>query len=261
MREGKQGVVVVDMARMPKTVTRGNPLTQLMAKFEELEIGFKTWLEKQPLAVEATVVTFTNAVQGAVIGGFMGTLTKDLNSITPPNSNPDALAAFQQAQALAGGPFTQARNFAVMTGVSAGINCVMKKLRGKEDVQNCMVASFGSGFMFSLVSGFRGPNQASTAISTGIAFALVQGGFYKIMEKFSHPQDDDTHYAKTRSMLTNLGLQNYEKNFKKGMLTDSTLSLLNDSALKDVKIPPGPRLLILDHIQRDPELKQKQGDH
>ncbi|KAK8952111.1 hypothetical protein KSP39_PZI003936 [Platanthera zijinensis] len=31
---------------------------------------------------------------------------------------------------------------------------------------------------------------------------------------------------------------------------------LPSSALRDVKIPPGPRLLILDHIQRDPELKK-----
>lgn len=30
----------------------------------------------------------------------------------------------------------QARNFAVMTGVNAGISCVMKRLRGKEDVQS-----------------------------------------------------------------------------------------------------------------------------
>lgn len=100
MRDEKQGVVVVDMARMPKTVQGGNPITQLRAKYEELETGLKTWLGKQPLAVEATVVTLTNAVQGAVIGGFMGTLTKDMPSIVspPPNLNSDALASFQQAQ-------------------------------------------------------------------------------------------------------------------------------------------------------------------
>lgn len=43
------------------------------------------------------------------------------------------------SQALGGGPFAQARSFAVMTGVSAGISCVMKRLRGKEDVQNWLV--------------------------------------------------------------------------------------------------------------------------
>lgn len=47
-------------------------------------------------------------------------------------------------------------------------------------------------------------------------------------EKFSQPPTEDIYYAKTRSMLSSLGLQNYEKNFKKGMLTDNTLPLLND---------------------------------
>jgi len=75
-----------------------------------------------------------------------------------------------------------------------------------------------------------------------------------IGQKFSQPQSEDTYYSRGRSMLQSLGLQNYDKNFKKGLLTDQTLPLLTDSALRDVKIPPGPRLLILDHIKRDPEL-------
>lgn len=105
----------------------------------------------------------------------------------------------------------------------------------------------------------------------------------QIGQKFSQPPAEDLFYSRTRSMLTSLGLQNYEKNFKRGLLTDSTLPLLTDrqviglpftlcmfslfflhmliswwlfisidhhSALKDARIPPGPRLLILDHIQR-----------
>lgn len=39
-------------------------------------------------------------------------------------------------KALAGGPLVQARNFAVMTGVNAGITSVLKRIRGKEDVQS-----------------------------------------------------------------------------------------------------------------------------
>lgn len=39
---------------------------------------------------------------------------------------------------------------------------------------------------------------------------------------------DDVYYARTRGMLDKLGLQNYTKNFKKGLLTDSTLPLLTD---------------------------------
>ncbi|XP_024025078.1 uncharacterized protein LOC112092664 [Morus notabilis] len=122
-----------------------------------------------------------------------------------------------------------------------------------------MVAAFGSGAMFSLVSGMGGPNQVANAATSGLFFALVQGGLYQLGQKFSQPPVEDIYYAKTRGMLSNLGLQNYEKNFKKGLLTDSTLPLLTDSALRDVRIPPGPRLLILDHIQRDSELKGKRG--
>lgn len=49
-------------------------------------------------------------------------------------------------------------------------------------------------------------------------------------QKFSKvpSADKDIYYSKTRSMLSNLGLDHYEKNFKKGLLTDYTLPLLND---------------------------------
>ncbi|XP_059434134.1 chloroplastic import inner membrane translocase subunit HP30-2 [Corylus avellana] len=253
MEKGKQGVVVPKMIPQQQ-----NPIELIQARFKELEAGFRGWLAKQSLPVEAAVVTATSAAQGAAIGGFMGTLTSDLSSslpTPPPQTNPQAMASFKQAQALSGGPFVQARNFAVMTGVNAGISCVMKRLRGKEDVQSSMVAAFGSGAMFSLVSGMGGPNLAGNAVTSGLFFALVQGGLFKLGQKFSTPPAEDVFYNKTKSMLHNLGLQNYEKNFRRGLLTDSTLPLLTDSALRDVKIPPGPRLLILDHIQRDPEFK------
>lgn len=35
-----------------------------------------------------------------------------------------------------GGPLVQARNFAAITGVNAGIACVMKRIRGKEDLES-----------------------------------------------------------------------------------------------------------------------------
>ncbi|KAF4398885.1 chloroplastic import inner membrane translocase subunit HP30-2-like [Cannabis sativa] len=257
MEQGKQGVMVAKLS------PNQNPIEQLQVRYKLLETQFKTWLTKQSLPVEAAIVTITSAAQGAAIGAFMGTLTNDGGSPfpTPPqaNLNPQAMASLKQAQALSGGPFVQARNFAVMTGVNAGISCVMKRLRGKEDVQSSMVAAFGSGAMFSLVSGMGGPNQIANAATSGLFFALVQGGLFQLGQKFSQPPVEDTYYSKTRSMLSNLGLQNYEKNFKKGLLSDTTLPLLTDSALRDVKIPPGPRLLILDHIQRDPEFKGKRG--
>lgn len=71
--------------------------------YKELEAGFRGWLSKQFLPVEAAVVTATSAAQGATIGGFMGILTNDLSSSLPspdpsPQTNPQAMASFKQAQ-------------------------------------------------------------------------------------------------------------------------------------------------------------------
>ncbi|KAL8551186.1 hypothetical protein ACS0TY_000317 [Phlomoides rotata] len=264
MGEDKQGLLVMEVPMKAGGLMgqgQQNPVALVQAKFKEVEVVFKGWLAKQSLPVEAAVVTATSAVQGAAIGAFMGTLTSDGSSLlTPPpngNFNPEAMASLKQAQALSGGPLIQARNFAVMTGVNAGISCVMKRLRGKEDVQSSMAAAFGSGAVFSLVSGMGGPNLAANAVTSGLFFALVQGGIFQLGQKFSQPPAEDVLYDRTRSMLSNLGLQSYEKNFKRGLLTDNILPLLTDSALRDVKIPPGPRLLILDHIERNSEPKDK----
>ncbi|OEL15721.1 hypothetical protein BAE44_0023258 [Dichanthelium oligosanthes] len=247
-------------SQVARGVGMANPLAEWTDRFRSLEAGVRAWLAKQPTHVEAAVVTAAGAVQGAALGGLMGTLAPDGGAALPvptppPGADPKALASFKQAQALAGGPLVQARNFAVMTGANAGISCVMRRIRGVDDVQGSMAAAFGSGALFSIVSGMGTPNPVANAITTGVAFAVFQGGFFMIGQKFSsQPQSEDTYYSRGRSMLQNLGLQNYEKNFKKGLLTDQTLHLLTDSALRDVKIPPGPRLLILDHIKRDPEL-------
>lgn len=250
---------VMSLVQLPQKAIK-----DVQFKLKELENGYKSWLAKQSLPVEAAVVTATTAINGAAIGAFLGVMTQDLTSSlpTPPpqaSLNPDAMAPFQQVQAVAGGPLVQARNFAVITGVNAGISCVMKRLRGKEDLQSSVVAAFGSGAAFSLVSGMGGANPAANAFTSGLLFAIFQGCSYKIGEMWQstqRPSPDDVYYARTRGMLDKLGLQNYTKNFKRGLLTDSTLPLLTDSALRDVRIPPGPRLLILDHIQRDPELKK-----
>ncbi|KAI3721052.1 hypothetical protein L2E82_32055 [Cichorium intybus] len=95
MGEGKQGVLVVG---------HHNPVTQLQAKYKELETGFKDWLAKQSLPVEAAIVTATSSLQGAAIGGLMGTFTNDLSSSLPAppppgaSLNPRAVASLQQAQ-------------------------------------------------------------------------------------------------------------------------------------------------------------------
>ena len=48
-----------------------------------------------------------------------------------------------------------------------------------------MIAAFGSGSMFALVSGMGGPNQIPNMISSGVFFALAQGGIYKVCNAFS----------------------------------------------------------------------------
>lgn len=50
-----------------------------------------------------------------------------------------------------------------------------------------MVAAFGSGAMFTLVSGMGGPNQAANAVTSGLFFALVQGGLFKVKIQYLEP--------------------------------------------------------------------------
>ncbi|KAJ7534541.1 hypothetical protein O6H91_13G098400 [Diphasiastrum complanatum] len=232
----------------------GGPIQQVQESLRRFDADLKQWMRQQSMPVEVALVTATSALQGGVIGALMGTFTADVAASLPQQAqglNPQAAASLQKAQAFAGGPLLQARNFAVMTGVNAGLTCAMKRLRGGvEDTQTSMIAAFGSGAMFSIVSGMGGPDVATNAVTTGVFFALFQGGLFKLGQRFSKPPENDVNYLLSRSLLHNLGLQRYEKNFKKGLLTDATLPLLNESALRDVNIPPGPRLLILDHIKR-----------
>ena len=43
-----------------------------------------------------------------------------------------------------------------------------------------MAAAFGSGALFSIVSGMGTPNPVANAITTGVAFAVFQGGFFMV---------------------------------------------------------------------------------
>lgn len=157
-----------------------------------------------------------------------------------------------------GGPLQQARNFAVMTGVNTGVHTYMRRLRKVDDIQNSLVAAFSSGACFSLVSGMGSgasaampggtPNPLMGAFSAGVVFALFQGAFYKLGEAFSGPKTNETEYARVKAMLKHLGLQQYEKNVKKAQMNDATIMLWDTPALQEAKIPAGPRLLILHHI-------------
>jgi hypothetical protein len=156
---------------------------------------------------------------------------------------------------MAGPPHIMARNFFVLTGVNAGAACAIKKFRnGADDVWTAMWSAFASGAAFSLVSSMDNPDPAQrgnlmAAFSGGTIFGLFQGLFYNIGNMLTGPKVDDAEYLRTKYMLKQLSLDQYEKNFKGGQLDDKTLMLLNDSALQEIKVPPGPRLLILNYVE------------
>lgn len=82
---------------------------------------------------------------------------------------------------------------------------------------------------------------------------LTRAGMYiaqigNMMSGGKKTGQEDLAFIHTKAMLTSLGLSQYEKHFRKGQLDDLTLPLLTDSALKEVRIPPGPRLRILQHV-------------
>ncbi|KAG5394955.1 hypothetical protein IGI04_024918 [Brassica rapa subsp. trilocularis] len=108
-----------------------------------------------------------------------------------------------------------------------------------------MVSASGGGLAYSLaMKGLTG--QPAHALFTSAYYAALSGTTATIKSRNAQ----DAFYIETKAMLSKLGLEEYEKNFKKGHLTDPTLPFLTDSVLQEVNIPPGPRLLILDHIQR-----------
>ncbi|CAA7400741.1 unnamed protein product [Spirodela intermedia] len=272
-----EGVVFVDKEQQPAAVggavsttmagvKGGNPLSAAQNWAIEMQEVFRVWLGQQSIPVEAAITTGLAALQGGAMGGLVSVLNKDLAGSLESQRGTMALDSnaakpFLPPEGMIGNPFIQARNFAVLTGVNAGISCVLKRVRGLDDVQNSMAAAFGSGFVFSLVSSSGGPNIPG-AVGTGAFFAILQGGIHKLgqmmpKETGGSREEADAFFEKGQSMLRTLGLERYEKNLRKGMITDATLPLLTDSALKEVSIPPGPRLVILDHIERDLELSKR----
>jgi hypothetical protein len=233
---------------MAAAADNANPMAVLLNP-NEAKARFDAWVKKQGDAAEVAATTLGSAAQGVFIGYLLGSL-----SAFDPTNNPNAAAAGSSPQVSAqlaalqkGGPWGQARNLGVMTGMNAGLSLAIKKARGgKEDVWGSMGAAFGAGVCFSLVSGVPNPLQA--AFTTGVAFAGFNGLFYQIGKAFQGDPQKDVEYARATHMLQALGLGKYDSNLKKAQLTDATVMLWNDSALQEARIPPGPRLLILHHL-------------
>lgn len=227
-------------------------------ELDRLKSQVDAWTRKQPPYVEVGLATMGGSTQGAVLGGVMGAMTKlDPDGagklLQPPTGGNDAMSK-QMAAMQSQSPMVQARNFAVMTGVNAGAAMAIKHARGgKDDVRGAMGAAFFSGAAFSAVSGMSqmgggGANALQSAFSTGVLFALLQGAIYKLGKAFSGPKVEDTNYVKAKLVLQTTGFPQYEKRLKKAQLTDKTIMLWNESALTQAGIPPGPRLLILHHL-------------
>lgn len=100
-----------------------------------LKADFDAWVAKQHPGVEVAVATLGSAAQGVFIGYLLGSFS----GLDPTQNNPNAAANPQVSAQLAalqkGGPWGQARNLGVFTGVNAGLSLAIKKARGgKEDV-------------------------------------------------------------------------------------------------------------------------------
>ncbi|KAI3856493.1 hypothetical protein MKX03_023541 [Papaver bracteatum] len=218
-------------------------LTQLQTKWGELEKGFQGWVCKQPLLVETAAVAATYALQGAVAGLFYGSLAQS-----------EAINNFLPFKNLGKTRLVQVRNFSVLRGTDGAMICALRRIRGKDDTPARAVAAFTSGFMYQMVKDIPSP-RAPEAIAMGLILAVCQGLVHEMVVRSNSCQLEDTCYTRTRSMLSNLGLQNYEKNFKKSLLTDNAMPMLKDRDLEKAGIPLGPRVLILDHIKRVPDLR------
>ncbi|GJS54150.1 chloroplastic import inner membrane translocase subunit HP30-2-like protein [Tanacetum coccineum] len=208
--------------------------------FEKTCEDFTNWVSKQSLPVEAAMTTLTGAFRGAVMGVVVDVLFEggcSAGSIQSPSQGgsirPEVLTFVGGYKPLLqsfilGNTLEQARNFAVMTGVNAGISCVMKRLRGKEDMKTRMVSGFGSGVMVSLVSGMRGPS----VMSIGVLFAAVNCAMLKLEEHASPQQAEDIAPDKTKGMFSSigigLGLDHYPMSFNRGLLTENTLPSQTD---------------------------------
>jgi hypothetical protein len=99
-----------------------------------LKADFDAWVVKQGPAAEVAVATLGAAAQGMFIGYLLGSFSS-LDPTQNPNAASNPQVSAQLAALQKGGPWGQARNLGVFTGVNAGLTLAIKKARGgKEDV-------------------------------------------------------------------------------------------------------------------------------
>eukprot|EP00210_Caulerpa_lentillifera_P004697 g4481.t1 len=211
--------------------------------FKGLRENIDRFVNNQNVFLEAGFKTAFGVVQGGGLGYLMGTLME--SSAKNMKTQGAAMSPMMAQMQAAGGPIGQAKGLAALCGVSGGLNVILKRLRnGKEDIWTQMGSAAGGGAAFTIASGTY---SVPAVMNSALVLGLVTGGFYKLAETFK-PQYDEREFEKSDFLLKSLGFDKYSKNLKKGLLTDNTISLWNESTLREVKIPPGPRLLILHHV-------------
>ncbi|RZC87949.1 hypothetical protein C5167_004127 [Papaver somniferum] len=133
-------------------------ITEFHTKFNELRDGYRNWVPRQSFPVEFPVLTTFGVIRGAAYGASVGVLTEVAKHAYPQHS-------------LALKPVF----FAAMGGARASITCIMKRIRGKEDVQARMAAGFGAGVTYKLMlTRMRGPDAAVNAAILGVAGAILE---------------------------------------------------------------------------------------
>ncbi|MCL7043136.1 hypothetical protein MKW94_023396 [Papaver nudicaule] len=219
---------------------------ELEKGWEELEKGFHGWVSKQPWVVQAAAFTAPYLVQGVAAGLIYGSLAQS-----------ELANCFFPFQYFGSTRLLQVRNFSILRGTDGAMVCTLKKLRGgRDDTPARALAAFTSGYLFQMFTKTP-PCGGPDAIMAGLILAVCHGLLYQVEQGSSQPPVKDTCFTRTRCMLLNLGFQNYENNFKKNLLTDDVLPLLNKSDLEEAGIPLGPTLQILNHIKREPDLLKK----
>ncbi|KAG2298125.1 hypothetical protein Bca52824_034597 [Brassica carinata] len=88
-----------------------------------------------------------------------------------------------------------------------------------------LVSASGGGLTYSFVS---------QGLKVKPAHALSWAAWYAFASGTISRNAQDAFYTNYKATLSKLGLEEYEKNFKKAHLADYTLPLLPDSDLKEV---------------------------
>ncbi|PWA71919.1 Mitochondrial inner membrane translocase subunit Tim17/Tim22/Tim23/peroxisomal protein PMP24 [Artemisia annua] len=149
LRSSLENPFMGDEKKEALAMSNHNSVAEQALANTELKTSYKcirNWVAKQALPLKvvvrdvATIVeaTFHGACRGFVFDIFFSDACSKLH-ISPPSSQ--FLSRCGEYQPLVrsltltkGGNLEHIRNFAVMGGVNAAISCVLKNIKGKEDV-------------------------------------------------------------------------------------------------------------------------------